>query len=231
RFVDRTLVRVFERSERVALQWGLANGIGKDERAAPPNRRELTMARLRRTAGNLVLVCFVVACASQMLMENRAIPETLKPKSRPEWMTALVVYPRLFQGWSMFAPDPPRDDGKVVVEGRTKDGRHFDPLSQGVPDYELNPVNGFEMNQLWGDFHRRIWQPRFRSYWNGFRDYLRNHHEITGRPENELAAFEVYYVSELVPAPGEARAAPKKDHLFSWGNMRRFERASRDSAP
>jgi hypothetical protein len=179
-----------------------------------------------------VLLGFVVACGSQMLMENRAVPEALKLKTRPEWMTAMVVYPRLFQGWSMFAPDPPRDDGKIVVEGRTKDGRHFDPLSQGTPDYQLNPPGGFAMNQLWGDFHRRIWQQRFRAYWNGFRDYLRTHHEITGHPENELVAFEVYYVSELVPVPGERPTPPKKEKLFSWGNMRRFEGATpHHSAP
>ncbi|HEU5073334.1 MAG TPA: hypothetical protein VFU02_04165, partial [Polyangiaceae bacterium] len=231
RFVDRALMRTLKTPERLTSE-ELAESVGKDERAAPPSRRVVATARLGRIAGNAILACWVVACASQMLLENRAVPEALKPKSRPEWMTALVVYPRLFQGWSMFAPDPPRDDGKVVVEGRTKDGRRFDPLSQGVPDYELNPVEGFQMNQLWGDFHRRIWQQRFRGYWNGFRDYLRNHHEITGRPENELAAFEVYYVSEVVPPPGEPRPAPKKDHLFSWGNMRRFEGApARHAAP
>ena len=231
--VDRVLARAFVRRERLALVWGLeaGQGLGLDVGEPPPSRRTLALEKLGRTAGNVVLATFVVACASQMLTENRAVPEAFKPKDRPEWMTALVVYPRLFQGWSMFAPDPPRDDGKVVVEGRTKDGRRFDPLTQGVPDYELNPVNGFEMNQLWGDFHRRIWQQRFRAYWNGFRDYLRNHHEITGHPENALVAFDVYYVSEMVPPPGQARPAPKKELLFSHGNMRRYEGASqRDSA-
>ncbi|HEY6724614.1 MAG TPA: HTTM domain-containing protein [Polyangiaceae bacterium] len=226
RLLDRVLGSVLEQRARQAPPARAADEGAQGRGEAPPTARALAIARLRRAAGNVVLACFVAACASQMLMENRAIPEALKPKSRPEWMTALVVYPRLFQGWSMFAPDPPRDDGKVVVEGRTKDGRRFDPLSQGVPDYDLNPTQGFEMNQLWGDFHRRIWQHRFRSYWNGFRDYLRNHHELTGHPENELAAFEVYYISEVVPPPGGQRAAPKKDHLFSWGNMRRFDAAS-----
>jgi len=220
RLADRALETLYARRERWAAYWNLGRGLGADPPDAPPSRRALATRTLGRVLGNAVLLFFVAACASQMLIENRAIPETLKPKNRPEWMTALVVYPRLFQGWSMFAPDPPRDDGKIVVEGRTKDGRHFDPLSQGVPNYDLNPVDGFEMNQLWGDFHRRIWQQRFRAYWNGFREYLKNHHELTGRPEDELAAFEVYYISEMVPPPGVARLPPKKDLLFSWGNMR-----------
>jgi len=230
RLAERALTVLYARSERWALQWGLDRGLGTDEREAPPSPRVLATRMLGRALGNAVLLCFVVACASQMLIENRAVPEALKPKNRPEWMTALVVYPRLFQGWSMFAPDPPRDDGKIVVEGRTKDGRRFDPLSQSVPDYDLNPVDGFEMNQLWGDFHRRIWQQRFRGYWNGFRDYLKSHHELTGRPEDELAAFEVYYISEMVPAPGVARSPVRKDLLFSWGNMRERKGASAPNA-
>ena len=58
--------------------------------------------------GAVVAVLLVmVSCGSQVLMENRAVPKLLKPEHRPEWMTSIVVYPRLFQGWSMFAPSPP----------------------------------------------------------------------------------------------------------------------------
>lgn len=222
-WVDRLLTRTLARRDRLSSQWALDELVGQDQHSGPPSGRAKAVHLAASAAGTVVLMFFVVSCTSQVLIENRAIPAWLKPSKRPEWMTAAVVYPRLFQGWSMFAPDPPRDDGKIVVEGRTKDGRRFDPLSQSEPDYELNPPEGFRMNQLWGDFHRRIWQPRFRSYWNGVRDYLRNHHTITNKPENELVAFEVYYVSEVVPPPGEPRPAPRKERLFSWGNMRRFE--------
>lgn len=221
-WVDRLMGSALKRRQRLSSQWALDELVGDDQRADPPSRRAESFSFAAKAAGNVVLMFFVVSCTSQVLIENRAIPAWLKPEKRPEWMTAAVVYPRLFQGWSMFAPDPPRDDGKIVVEGRTKDGRRFDPLSQSVPNYELNPPEGFKMNQLWGDFHRRIWQQRFRSYWNGVRDYLRNHHKITNKPEDELVAFEVYYVSEVVPPPGQPRPAPRKERLFSWGNMRRF---------
>src|SRR5690606_15827167 len=96
-----------------------------------------------------------------------------------------------------------------------------------APDYELDPPGGFEMNQLWGDFHRRIWQHRFRPYWNGFSEYLRNHHQLTGKRDNELVAFEVYYVSQVIPPPGAAKPAPQKQRLFSWGNVRRLDQPER----
>ncbi len=216
RSIDRW---VGERAQ-LSQRFGLENFVGVDADAASTSR-ERWLGRVGNRLADVVLLFFMVSCGSQVLMENRAIPQVLKLKHRPEWMTAAVVYPRLFQGWSMFAPEPPKDDGKIVVDGLTKDGRHFDPLTESEPNFELNPPEGFQMNQLWGDFHRRIWQARFRGYWNGFRDYLKNHHELTGKPEDELVAFDVYYVSELVPPPGAPRPAPRKERLFSFGNMRR----------
>lgn len=188
-------------------------------RAPEPTEARLTWRRnlafLREATVAVVMVCGV----SQVLMENRAVPPWLKPTTRPEWMTAVVTYPRMFQGWSMFAPSPPRDDGRVVVDGVTKDGRRLDPLTGAEPSFDVQPEGGFRMNQIWGDFHRRIAEDRFKVYWNGFRDYLRIHHEITGRPEDELVAFEVWFVNEQIPPPGEPRRPSERRRLFSHGTM------------
>jgi hypothetical protein len=188
-------------------------------RAAEPTEARLAwrknLAVLREATVAVVMVCGV----SQVLMENRAVPVWLKPKTRPEWMTAIVTYPRMFQGWSMFAPSPPRDDGRIVVDGVTKDGRRLDPLTGAEPTFDVQPEGGFRMNQIWGDFHRRIAEDRFKVYWNGFRDYLRTHHEITGRPQDELVAFEVWFVNEQIPPPGEPRRPSDRRRLFSHGSM------------
>jgi hypothetical protein len=190
-----------------------------EERAPEPTEARLAwrtnLAVLREATVAVMMVCGV----SQVLMENRAVPPWLKPSSRPEWMTAIVTYPRMFQGWSMFAPSPPRDDGRVVVDGVTKDGRRLDPLTGAEPSFDVQPEGGFRMNQIWGDFHRRIAEDRFKVYWNGFRDYLRTHHEIAGRPEDELVAFEVWFVNEQIPPPGEPRRPPDRRRLFSHGTM------------
>jgi len=112
---------------------------------------------------------------------------------------------------------PPMDDGKVVVEGRTVDGRRFDPLTGKAPDYELQPKGGFRMNQIWGDFHRRIAEPRFNTYLSGVSDFLLNHHELTGRPQDRLVAFEVWFVSEVVPPPGSPKPPPSRQKILSHG--------------
>jgi hypothetical protein len=159
----------------------------------------------------------MVSCGSQVLIENRAVPRELKPERRPDWMSAVVIYPRLFQGWSMFAPGPPTDDGRLVIEGRTVDGRALDPLTGQAPSYEVQPKQGFRMNQIWGDFHRRIGEPRFAVYLGGVRDFLLNHHELTGRPQDRLVAFEIWYVNEFIPPPGQPKAAPRRRKLLSHG--------------
>jgi hypothetical protein len=147
-------------------------------------------------------------------------------------MEAIVVYPRLFQGWSMFAPSPPVDDGRLVVDGITKDGRRWDPLNGGTPDFGLAPKRGFGMNQIWGDFERRAFEDRFKVYWNGIREYLRNHHQLTGRPQDELVAFDVYWVSEWIPPPGgKQQKEPDRRKLFSFGDMARATGKQSSTAP
>jgi predicted DCC family thiol-disulfide oxidoreductase YuxK len=218
--VDRALARLAQRRARVSQFFAL-DALPRSDLRAPeptPARRELaSVSALAQTACVAVLI---IATGSQVLVENRAVPEWLKPKRRPEWMEAIVIYPRLFQGWSMFAPGPPLDDGRLVVEGRTKDGRHLDPLTGQKPTFEVQPRDGFRMNQIWGDFHRRIGEPRFSVYLGGVRDFLLNHHEITGRPEDQLVAFEVWYVTEVIPPPGTPEPPPQKRLLLRHGTLR-----------
>jgi len=173
-------------------------------------RRSVTVAR----EGAVLLV--MVSCGSQVLLENRAVPKFLKVEHRPDWMASIVIYPRLFQGWSMFAPSPPADDGRVVVDGITKDGRHLDPLTGLAPSFDVQPKGGFRMNQIWGDFHRRIGESRFEGYLDGVRDMLRNYHQITGRKEDELVSFTAYFVNEHIPPPGGTRRPPERREILSW---------------
>jgi hypothetical protein len=216
-WIERRLARAARNNAQADAYFELERVPGAPEPfpAEPTKaRRSLqgALAGLREAAVLVLIVC----CGSQVLIENRAVPKWLKPEQRPEWMTAVVVYPRLFQGWSMFAPSPPSDDGRIVVDGVTKDGRRLDPLTGEAPNFEVQPSGGYGMNQIWGDFHRRIAEQRFEIYHEGFREMLRNFHQITGRPADELRSFEVYFVSEQIPPPGGVRAPAQKKRLFGW---------------
>jgi hypothetical protein len=162
----------------------------------------------------------LVCCGSQLLMENQAVPAWLKPNKRPAWMSAVVIYPRLFQGWSMFAPAPPLDDVAVVVDGRTKDGRHFDPLTGREPSFDVAARAAHARNCEWYYFERHLNEDRFKIYLNGVRDFLKNHHELTGKPEDALVAFDVWSVSEAIALPGAPKATPTKSKILSYGFVR-----------
>jgi hypothetical protein len=120
----------------------------------------------------------------------------------------------------MFAPAPPLDDVAVVVDGRTKDGRHLDPLTGAAPSFDVSARALHSRNCEWYYFDRHLNEDRFKAYLGGVRDFLKNHHEITGRPQDQLVAFDVWSVSEAITLPGVAKAAPVKTKVISYGFVR-----------
>lgn len=231
-WLERRLQRASRKPKRYDRYFELEKLPGSPERFEPePSAARLGFVRACKLGSEAVVLVLVVCCGSQVLIENRAVPKWLKPENRPEWMTAVVVYPRLFQGWSMFAPSPPSDDGRVVVDGVTKDGRKLDPLTGQTPTFEVQPKGGFRMNQIWGDFHRRIGESRFEGYLEGVREMIKNYHVISGKKENELKSFEVWFVNERIPPPGGKRGEPEKRRLFSWGASDSSQRSRRPPTP
>jgi len=217
-FVERRLERRAKRRGEADAYYEVETLPGSPEAfAPPPSQAALSFDRVRLYTREMLVAVLVVCCGSQVLIENRAVPKWLKPEHRPDWMTAIVVYPRVFQGWSMFAPSPPADDGRMVVDGVTKDGRKLDPLTGQAPSFEVQPKEGFRMNQIWGDFHRRIGEQRFEGYLEGVKEMLKNYHQITGRKQDELRSFEVWFVNERIPLPWEPRAAPDRRRVLTWG--------------
>ena len=66
----------------------------------------------------------------------------------------------------MFSPNPVMDDGTIVVDAITVDGRHVDPFSIHVepytlrePNFDLLHARSLRTNQIWGDYFNRIHTP------------------------------------------------------------------------
>ena len=129
------------------------------------------------------------------------------------------IYPRMYQGWSMFAPSPALRDGRLVVDGVTATGRRLDPLTEQAPVFEVAPPSARRMNQIWGEFHRRVSDRTFAPYMEGLKDFIRRHHDVVKRPDEKLVAFEAWYVTEETPAPGQKKKPPERRLLFSDGVM------------
>lgn len=153
----------------------------------------------------------ILAVGTQLFFENRGAPAWIKPTHPPKALLALAEYPRFFQGWSMFAPVPPLEEGTLVIDAITVDGRHIDPVRSGGPvDFSMpDERHGLLVSQFWYEFADRIRRDgnsRFRDY---FRDWLLASHRLDGRsPNDRVVSFEAYWVSRPTQPPFQARRRP-----------------------
>jgi hypothetical protein len=217
RRVRRRLAQLASAPSEIDEELGLARLVNEvDARAPEPTPARLLARRFGAVVRDALVAFLLVACGIDLLRANPAIAERYKP-SESAVFRAAVAYPRVFQGWSMFAPAPPTSDGRLVIDGRTKDGRHLDPLTGHEPVFELQPRGEPRSNLIWAYFHTRIAEDRFRAYWGGVRDFVMSHHKLTERPEDELASFDAIYVTQSFPPPGEPRKPPERRRLFSSG--------------
>lgn len=209
---------------------GLPQSFGGDGQT-PKALRPPVFGKAPIVLRELALSVFIVALGSQMLAENRKVPQRLclpntthclpwNLKQQPRALAAIAQYPRFFEGWSMFAPIPPLDDGKLVVDAVTVDGRHVDPLAGGAaPEYEMPPLGeGLLMTQLWYEFHERIRRDANTRYRPYFQDWIINWHKIEKRPANDqIVSFEVYWVSRPTQPPFERRRLDsRRTRIMNW---------------
>jgi predicted DCC family thiol-disulfide oxidoreductase YuxK len=164
----------------------------------------------------LVLVLIVVL-STEVVKANPYVSRHFQIK-RPEWMTEVIGYTRMLEGWGMFAPEPPYDDGRLVVDGRTADGRKWDPFTRDEPVFDPESPRGWGHDQLWCDYSNHIrWQhnqPR-RQF---LRHYLINQHRFSRRPQDELVAFDVWWIHDRSPKPGQKKGVPlTPEKLVSYG--------------
>ncbi|WP_437937224.1 hypothetical protein [Sorangium sp. So ce341] len=207
------LAAVSRRRDAVARFFGLTR---------PPRARALAVGSPSplaekvargRVIAREALVAYLGLCAvSQAINENKSVPAVLK-HAQPKIVQATIVYPRLLQGWGMFAPNPITEDGSISVDAITVDGRHVDPFTGLPPDLDLSDARGLGLGQIRQDYFNRIRLDRNKPFRKpGLQDYLLAYHERTGRPDDQIVAFDVYWVRDQCPKPGES--APYKNEAI-----------------
>ncbi len=241
--LDNLYERVAENRRDISVFFGLdACGIEHaDVLHDPPavEPRPVLLASLRRFTYHAVIAVVMFACFIQILAENRHVPAILKPPAMTppspqglyqrwmwalgtarDWVTPIAQYPRFFQGWAMFAPIPPVDDGIIVVDATTIDGRHIDPLTNGRPvTFELAGQRECGLvSQFWYEFHDRERRPENAGYYGYLQDYFINWHTWANRPANDqIVAFEAFWVSRPTQEPGSPIRMPvQKTSILKW---------------
>jgi hypothetical protein len=206
------------RREGVARFFGLSFPPASPPPPPLPSPLALAVARQSARAREALLAGLAIVLGWEVVLANPSVPDRIRRRlAMPSGVAAIVEYPRLFQGWSMFAPNPITEDGALVVDGRTADGRRLDPLTGREPDFDLAGAEGLGLGQVVQDYENRIRLDRHAVYRRGLTEYLRAFHRRTGRPEDELVAFDVYWAYDQLPPPdrdrpsGNARVA-----LLAW---------------
>ncbi|MDX2019301.1 MAG: DCC1-like thiol-disulfide oxidoreductase family protein [Deltaproteobacteria bacterium] len=173
------------------------------------------------TVRECVLLIVVCACVLQGLKENAAVPHALKIP-QPAFLQAVVEYPRLLEGWSMFAPNAPTTDQMIAVEARTVDGRIIDPLA--IASARVSPAPVTEIPERLGNdefFCDYINQIANRpEYFGAFGDWILSHHKRTGHPADRVESFAVFALEDQSPPPGQTQATGTKKTLLFEGRAR-----------
>lgn len=152
----------------------------------------------------VILFMFVVE-GGNLLSSNRAIPAAFRVTPSP-WLQAYKPYLRGFQGWSMFAPNAPTEDGTMVVDATTRDGRHIDPFTGGPPDGELIRRGLVPHSIALSDYFLAMRDPRNARYRLSLQRYLQRLH-----PRNSPAAIsrvELWWASYTPPPRGSYEPGP-----------------------
>ncbi|HVY27533.1 MAG TPA: DCC1-like thiol-disulfide oxidoreductase family protein [Polyangiaceae bacterium] len=165
------------------------------------------------------VLLLMVTLSTEVVKSNPFISRHFQLK-RPEWMTEAIGYTRMLEGWGMFAPEPPYEDGRLVVDGRTVDGRKWDPFTQDTPEFDPESPRGWGHDQLWCDYSNHIRWPHNQGRRQFLRSYLINQHLYLHRPQDKLVAFDVWFIQDKSPKPGEKHGVVMPpDKLLSYGNI------------
>ncbi len=208
-------------SRRLGAQLApLLSGIERRaERLLPPSSRPAPalLEGWQRWASEGALVLVLLAIASEVLNDNHPVPQALRVR-QPAWAKAIIEYPRVLQGWRMFAPEPSRQDSMIHVEALTASGKKVDPYNQVAsnqpfPAGKVVPKH-LGQSQFFVMYSDRIAHQGYAAYRQAFSEWLVAYPERTGRADDCLLSFNVYFVTDRSPPPGATESEPLGRDLF-----------------
>jgi len=188
------------------------------ERSASESAPSIWASRRSRWLTHAAVLTLILAIASELINDNTSVPLWMR-FTQPVWAKAIIEYPRILQGWRMFAPDPPMTDTMIYVDATTAEGAHVDPYNavasrQDFPAGDVVPER-MNQSQFFTMYSDRIGQSGYAAYRQAFLEWLVSYPQRTGRPSDCLTTFDVYVVTDQSPPPGvHARATPLSREKF-----------------
>lgn len=118
--------------------------------------------------------------------------------------------------WNLFAPFPFKDDGWFVIDGLTQNGEHINLMTPGAPLTDAKPalVAKTYPNSQWRKYFMSLWFGDNDAYLPYFGQYLCNSYNRDKQGLDRLVSFNMYYMLEVTPPPGEP--APPVEKKLMW---------------
>jgi hypothetical protein len=120
---------------------------------------------------------------------------------------------RLDQSWSIFAPNPPRDDGWYVITGKLKNGTEVNLLSENQNINWDKPTikqrNATYQNMQWRTYFINLNRSIGRRLYPYYGLYLCQDWNSRHQGQQQLDSLSVYFMSERTVPPGEEQTAEK----------------------
>ncbi|KYF60556.1 DCC1-like thiol-disulfide oxidoreductase family protein [Sorangium cellulosum] len=187
-------------------------GAAPDRPAAAVRAARLALGSLREVAVLVVLAAMLAQTAKENPLPGAgAIPQGAV-------LAGVASWPRMLARWDVMAPEPPRSNELLVIDGQTRASQPIDPLTGEEPRLQPAGQPATRLGQLWSDYLDRIRRPEWSDFQRAFRDYLAKGGPLAeeGGREMSLSGFDAYWVSAPIPAPGEpAPSGVERVKLFS----------------
>ena len=192
---------------------------------ARPIRKWMRVCGWFREFAVLALFC---AAINQALVELWVARPLRAPHPTPVRLLSHKF--RYLQGWFMFSPIPVMNDGTIVVDAITVDGRRVDPFTVEFPPYQLREpfydlpsVKSFQYNQIWSDYFNRMHMPANTAFRKPMKEYMFRLPERTGNPNDTIVKGVVYWVHDMNPRWGHTDS-------YGYGRKELFKFTNPDSA-
>jgi hypothetical protein len=187
-----------------------------------PKRKWLRVSAGLREAFAVAMFCGAI---------NQALVElwVTRPLNAPQPNETRVLSHKLryLQGWFMFSPNPVMDDGTIITDCITQDGRRIDPFSTDVfriphplpPDMDLLNAKSYGYNQIWSDYYNRMHLPQNSAFRDAMTKYIYRLPERTGNANDVCVKGTVYWVHDMNPHFRRTKSwGYNRDELFTFTN-------------
>jgi hypothetical protein len=171
-----------------------------------------------------LVVLFWIGAVNQAAVELWKLRWMKLPQ--PEFTRVFSHKLRYLQGWFMFSPNPVMDDGIIVVDAITVDGRRVDPFTVDTynyvleaPKFDLLNAKSFGYNQIWSDYFNRMHLPANTAFRKPMKEYMFALPTRTGNPNDAIVKGVVYWVHDMNPRWGQTKSYNyDRKELFTFSN-------------